>query len=325
MVVISVGAISHLVVIVLDVLRLSRLVSALLAENAPIVDSIGNQSELRLDNTAARLGNETGDGVGIHAGMPLAILGLLECCELLMVACPMVHVVCRAIQVRDLGHPVYFLRQTEYFLPNSHTLLMVVGKPLLSRTELHRGPRRSHRLYVTATEHLVLFIVLTEKLVRLLVLSRKHRSVGVHIVHSEDRALRHRHANGLRWHGHVLATQLQRFPLLAANVVLLLLLFDDVLQEVVARLACNLDVAVLFKFRIVTFCLLRDAVPEKPTRQALVLVLDWENFEETSKVVQLVQSAFVNLSGEFLATHLVPEESALFVHFLQFAVANNAI
>ena len=78
MVVISVGAISHLVVIVLDVLRLTRLVSALLAENAPIVDPIGNQSELRLNNTAACFGNETGDGVGIYAGMPLAVLGLLE-------------------------------------------------------------------------------------------------------------------------------------------------------------------------------------------------------------------------------------------------------
>ena len=107
--------------------------------------------------------------------------------------------------------------------------------------------------------------------------------------------------------------------------ILVLLLLDDVLQNAMTSGSRHRHVAVLFELTIIAFGLLRDAIAEQPSREALIMVLHRENFVKTAQVVQLVDATLVYLASELLAPHLIPKQGRLLVHFLELAVPNDSI
>ena len=107
--------------------------------------------------------------------------------------------------------------------------------------------------------------------------------------------------------------------------ILVLLLLDDVLQNAMTSGSRHRHVAVLLELTIIALGLLRDAIAEQPSREALIMVLHRENFVKTAQVVQLVDATLVYLASELLAPHLIPKQGRLLVHFLELSVPNDPI
>ena len=315
------------------------LVRTLSSKYAPIVNAIWNHRKVSLGLTSAK----SFVSIGLHARMTFTLVDYLaEDQRAYCVRTSILYifnldwlVTC----LRNWCYSIHILWKTKDFLFKGLSLLglvrvLWVGIAYVNdASQLDRGSRWVHSLarWCRRWGHRVMRMitwVTTKHLEGLILRGMEQIWICSHVVHPNGWLL---HlllcqdlttlASPLRW--------ICVLPLLLLLLGLLLLLslflFDNILQESMSGVSCNRHIPILFEFRVIALCFLWNAVSEKSTRKALILIFYGKHLVEAAKIIKLVDSALINLSCKFFSSHLVPEKCWLLMHLFEFTVTNDAV
>ena len=109
------------------------------------------------------------------------------------------------------------------------------------------------------------------------------------------------------------------------SIILTSLHFYETRDKVWAILIDVGHITILLKFAVVTFGFPWNTVSEQTSRKRDISILNWKDLVESTKIIDLILPTFLYFFCKLLTSHLVPEESWLFVHLLQLSITIDSV